>query len=170
MRIFRQKNKEGFIKAFSDTPELFASGFAPLANMMRNLFIKKPSLWPRYHLSVAKSLETKKAEVVELEVAMSTSMKDIQNAILHCIEVSISELRKGYSQLDMDDWSVDSALHKSFDQIIRRQLDPVWHRVSWRTRQITTDLTELRLMLQYVHCPMIWLVGANGFSQVSIDL
>lgn len=141
-------NKVGFLKAFSDNPEPFTTGFAPLASMMRNLFLRTPSLWPRFHITVAKSLEgRKKAEVIELEVPMTDGMRDIQNAILECVEVSISELRRADTGLELDDWTLDSALHKSFDVIVRRQLDPIWHRVSYRTRQIVNDLSVLRGVL-----------------------
>ena len=116
--------------------------------MMRNLFLRKPSLWPRFHITVAKSLEgRKKAEVIELEVPMTDGMRDIQNAILECVEVSIGELRKADTGLELEDWTLDSALHKSFDVIVRRQLDPIWHRVSYRTRQIVNDLSVLRSIL-----------------------
>ena len=148
VRIYRQFNKLGFLKAFSDSPEPFITGFAPLASMMRNLFLRKPSLWPRFHATVAQSLEGKrKAEVIELEVPMSGAMQDVQNAVLECVEVSIGELKKANTGLEMEDWTLDSALHKNFDTIIRRQLDPVWHRVSWRTKQIANDLTVLRSIL-----------------------
>jgi DNA excision repair protein ERCC-4 len=148
LRIYRQKNKVGFLKAFSDNPEPFTTGFAPLSAMMRNLFLRNVSIWPRFQASVAQALEgKKKAEVIELAVPMSESMKDIQNAILECVEVSIGELKKGNSELDMETWNVDSALHKQFDMVIRRQLDPMWHRVSWKTKQIVNDLTVLRGML-----------------------
>ncbi|KAI9880751.1 MAG: hypothetical protein M1830_000640 [Pleopsidium flavum] len=148
IRIYRQMNKGGFLKAFSDNPEPFTTGFAPLATMMRNLFLRKPTLWPRFHITVAKSLEGhRKAEVIELEVAMTDGMRDIQSAILDCVEVSIGELKKANTGVEMDDWSTDSALHKSFDAIIKRQLDPVWHRVSYRTRQIVNDLSVLRSVL-----------------------
>ena len=141
-------NKAGFLKAFSDNPEPFTTGFAPLASMMRNLFLRKPSLWPRFHVTVAKSLEcSKKAEVIELEVPVTDGMRDIQNAILECVEVSIGELRKADTGLELDDWTLDSALHRSFDIIVRRQLDPIWHRVSYRTRQIVNDLSVLRSIL-----------------------
>lgn len=151
VRIFRQKNKRGFLKAFSDAPEPFTTGFSPLATMMRNLFLRKPALYPRFHVTVAKSLEGKrKAEVIELEVPMSDAMRDIQNAVLECVEVSIGELKKSNSGLEMDDWNLDSALHRNFDAIIRRQLDPVWHRTSFKTRQIVRDLTLLRNILHYL--------------------
>lgn len=148
LRVYRQKNKIGFLKAFADNPDPFTTGFSPLSTMMRNLFLRKVSLWPRFHVTVAKSLEgKKKAEVIELEVPMTDSMKEIQNAILECVEVSIHELKKGNSGLEMDDWNLDSALLKNFDVMVRRQLDPNWHRVSWKTRQIVNDLTVLRGLL-----------------------
>jgi DNA excision repair protein ERCC-4 len=148
LRIYRQKNKAGFLKAFSDSPEPFTTGFAPLSHMMKNLFLPKTALYPRYHVSVAKSLEgRKKAEVIELEVPMTEAMRDIQNAVLECVEASISELRKSNSGVEMEDWTLDSALHKNFDVIIRRQLDPVWHRTTFKTRQVVRDLTLLRTIL-----------------------
>lgn len=151
LRVYRQKNKTGFLKAFSDNPDPFTIGFSPLATMMRNLFLKKASLWPRFHVAVASSLEgKKKAEVIELEVPMTEYMTDIQNAIMECVEVSIHELKKGNSGLEMDDWNLDSALMKNFDVMVRRQLEPNWHRISWKTRQIVNDLTVLRSLLNNV--------------------
>ncbi|KAF4929375.1 DNA repair protein rad16 [Colletotrichum viniferum] len=151
LRIYRQKNKAGFLKAFADNPDPFSTGFSPLSTMMRNLFLKKASLWPRFHVTVAQSLEGKKtAEVIELNITMTDAMRDIQNSILECVEVSIHELKKGNTGLEMEDWNLDSALHKNFDVIIRRQLDPNWHRVSWKTRQIVNDLSVLRGMLSSV--------------------
>ncbi|KAF5547262.1 DNA excision repair ERCC-4 [Fusarium napiforme] len=151
LRVYRQKNKVGFLKAFSDNPDPFTTGFSPLATMMRNLFLRKASLWPRFHVTVAQSLEgKKKAEVIELEVPMTDSMREIQNAIMECVEVSIHELKKGNSGLEMDDWNLDSALLKNFDIMVRRQLDPNWHRVSWKTKQIVNDLTVLRTMLNSI--------------------
>jgi DNA excision repair protein ERCC-4 len=148
LRIYRQKNKAGFLKAFSDTPEPFTTGFAPLTNMMKNLFLQKPALYPRFHVAVANSLEgRKKAEVIELEVPMTDAMQDIQNAVLECVEASIGELKKANPGLEVEDWNIDSALHKNFDQIIRRQLDPVWHRTTFKTRQVVRDLSLLRSIL-----------------------
>lgn len=148
VRCFRQKNTTGFLKAFSDQPEPFTSGFQPLTTILRNLFLRKPILYPRFHVTVAKSLEGKrKAEVIELEVPMTDAMKEIQTAVLECVEVSISELRKGNTGIEMEDWNLDTALHRSFDTIVRRQLDPVWHRTSFRTKQIVRDLSLLRTIL-----------------------
>ena len=152
MRIFRQRNKTGFIKAFSDTPESFATGFAPLTRVLQSLFLRTPILMPRFHADVIESLEGQKGDVIELEIALSDSMRDIQNAILECMEACIAELKRGVPGLDLDveDWNIDSALHREFERSIRRQLDPVWHRVSWKTRQLVSDIGLLRQLLQYV--------------------
>ncbi|KAA8632398.1 hypothetical protein SMACR_05209 [Sordaria macrospora] len=151
LRIYRQKNKVGFLKAFSDNPDPFTIGFSPLATMMRNMFLRKASLWPRFHVQVAQSLEgKKKAEVIELEVPMTDSMREIQTAIMECVELSIHELKKENTGLEMEDWNLDSALTRNFDLMVRRQLEPNWHRVSWKTKQIAGDLTVLRGMLQSI--------------------
>ncbi|KAI0125230.1 MUS38-like protein [Xylariales sp. AK1849] len=151
LRIYRQKNKVGFLKAFSDNPDPFTMGFSPLSTMMRNMFLRKASLWPRFHVSVASALEgKKKAEVIELEVPMTDTMREIQTAVMECVEVSIHELKKSNPGLEMEDWNLESALLKNFDIMVRRQLDPNWHRVSWKTKQIVNDLTVLRSMLHSV--------------------
>lgn len=48
LRLFRQKNKTGFIKAFTDKATALSSGFCQVERVMRNLFVKKLLLWPRY--------------------------------------------------------------------------------------------------------------------------
>lgn len=50
-------------------------------------------------------------------------------------------------QLDLDDLTVESAYFKSFDAVVRRQLDPVWHKVGPRTKQLVSDLATLRRLL-----------------------
>lgn len=151
VRAYRQKNKNGFLKAFCDAPEPLTTGFSPLSSTLRNLFLRKPALYPRYHVTVAKSLEgRRKAEVIELEVPMTEAMREIQSAVLECITVSIGELKKANPGLDMDDWNEDSALHRNFEFTIRRQLNPVWHRTSFRTKQIVRDLALLRSILHFL--------------------
>ncbi|KAK9475027.1 uncharacterized protein V1510DRAFT_359391 [Dipodascopsis tothii] len=152
MRLYRERNKDGFVKAFSDAPEAFATGFSPLSHMLRNMFLKKPFLWPRFQVLVAESLEPKgrrgkQKDVVEVVVEMSPYMKEIQTAVLECIEICLRELRGANPTMVMDSWDVENALHVQFDVLVRRQLDPVWHRISWKSKQIVGDLTTLRQIL-----------------------
>lgn len=152
LRKYRQDNNAGFLKAFTDVPEAFVSGFSPLATKLRYLFLRKVALYPRFQADVAKSLEgKKKAEVIELEVAMTESMRIIQNAVMECIEASIGELKKLNSGVEMEDWNIDSALHRDFFRMIQRQLDPVWHRTSPRSKQIVNALRKLNDLLRSVY-------------------
>jgi len=148
IRLYRETNKTGFLKAFSDTPEAFTMGFAPLSRMMKNLFLQKASFWPRFQVDVVKSLEGKKqVEVIELAVPMSDSMIAIQQAIWGCVEICVRELKSANKELDIEDLVAETALHKEFDRIIQRKLSPFWHRVSPRSKQIAGDLTTLRELL-----------------------
>ena len=52
--------------------------------------------------------------------------------------------------MDLDDLNVENAYFRSFDAIVRRQLDPVWHKVGPRTKQLVSNLATLRRLLMYV--------------------
>jgi len=71
LRLYRQKNKEGFIKAFSCSPVSFSPGFCKVERVMKNLFIKHLHLWPRFHKTVSASLSAIQPEVIELHMEMT---------------------------------------------------------------------------------------------------
>ncbi|GES78268.1 DNA repair protein [Rhizophagus clarus] len=152
LRIFKEENKEGFIKAFSDSPESFiSSGLSPLQTTLQLLQLRKVFIYPRFHVMVRDCLEQRKADVTELYQPLSPSMNEIQQAITECIEACLSEIKKGNGNLlNVDDLSVENSFFRSFDVIIKRQLEPVWHRVSSKTKLIVNDLTTLRKLLEYL--------------------
>jgi hypothetical protein len=47
IRLFRQKNIEGFLKAFSDEPEYLTVGFSPLKDVMKELQVRNVHIYPR---------------------------------------------------------------------------------------------------------------------------
>lgn len=51
-------------------------------------------------------------------------------------------------QLDTDDVTVETAVTKNFDKVIRMLVDPVWHQLSGVAKQLIADLKTLREMLQ----------------------
>lgn len=149
LRIYRENNQNGFIKAFSERPEDFAAGYSQLTKVMRELFIRRSSIWPRFHLTVRRSLESKKGELIELEVAMTETMKQIQLCLVQCIEICVREIRSANRDiLDVEEWKVENALETKFDEVLRRKLSPVWHQVGRRSKQLVEDLTALRGLLQ----------------------
>ena len=49
----------------------------------------------------------------------------------------------------MEELTVENAFFKSFDSLIRNQLDPIWHRIGFKTKQLVNDLKTLRKLLKY---------------------
>ncbi|KAK9768075.1 DNA repair protein RAD16, variant 2 [Basidiobolus ranarum] len=118
--------------------------------MLKLLFLRRVYLWPRFHVAIKESLEASKAEVIELQQTLTKSMDDIQNAIIDCIQACLSELKRSNPSIDVENFTVENALFKSFDIIVRKQLDPIWHRVSYKTKQLVGDLKTLRRLISYL--------------------
>ncbi|XP_037363475.1 DNA repair endonuclease XPF [Talpa occidentalis] len=150
LRLFRQKNKRGFIKAFTDNAVAFDTGFCHVERVMRNLFVRKLYLWPRFHVAVHSFLEQHKPEVVEIHVSMTPAMLAIQTAILDILNTCLKELKFHNPSLEVEDLSLENAIGKPFDKTIRHYLDPLWHQLGARTKSLVQDLKILRTLLQYL--------------------
>lgn len=150
LTLYRELNQWGFIKALSDEPDFFTKGFQPLYNKLKSLRLSKTFLWPRFHIDVTTSLQQSPnvpSLVTEINVKLSDSMEKIQIALLGCIELCIAELRRHNPELSTEYWVSSNALDQDFVRIIRATLDPVWHRVSWTTKQLIFDLSTLKELL-----------------------
>lgn len=150
LRLFRQKNKRGFIKAFTDNAVAFDTGFCHVERVMRNLFVRKLYLWPRFHVAVNSFLEHHKPEVVEIHVSMTPAMLAIQTAILDILNACLKELKCHNPSLEVEDLSLENAIGKPFDKTIRHYLDPLWHQLGAKTKSLVQDLKILRTLLQYL--------------------
>uniref|UniRef100_A0A667IH43 DNA repair endonuclease XPF n=1 Tax=Lynx canadensis TaxID=61383 RepID=A0A667IH43_LYNCA len=150
LRLFRQKNKRGFIKAFTDNAVAFDTGFCHVERVMRNLFVGKLYLWPRFHVAVNSFLEQHKPEVVEIHVSMTPAMLAIQTAILDILNACLKELKCHNPSLEVEDLSLENAIGKPFDKMIRHYLDPLWHQLGAKTKSLVQDLKILRTLLQYL--------------------
>lgn len=150
VRLYREKNKAGFLKAFSDQPEHITSGMSPLKNIMKELQSRRVHIYPRFHEDVKNTLETRKADVIELYQRLTEPMEAIHHAIVQCMTITLSELKRSNKTLELDDLNIESAYFRSFDAVVRRQLDPVWHKVGPRTKQLVGDLATLRRLLTYL--------------------
>ncbi|GAB1606690.1 DNA repair endonuclease XPF [Argonauta hians] len=146
LRLYRQKNKTGFIKAFSDRPSGFTTGFARVENVMKNLFLKKLFLWPRFHSNVSSCLDRHKIDVIELHIQMTDPMVACQTSLLDLINASITDLKRYTTAIDFDEITVENAIGKAFDVMIRHQLNPIWNQLSSKAKQIVADLKTLRMI------------------------
>ncbi|CDO72250.1 hypothetical protein BN946_scf184970.g102 [Trametes cinnabarina] len=169
VRLYREKNKNGFLKAFSDQPEHITSGMSPLRTIMKELQLRTVHIYPRFHAEIKESLDRKTPDIVELHQDMTEAMSEVHHAIVQCMTTTLSELKRANTMLDLDDLTIDNAYFRSFDMIVRRMLDPVWHKVGPRTKQLVSDLATLRRLLTYLltydalafHAYLETLIAAN---------
>ncbi|XWS49184.1 hypothetical protein CRYUN_Cryun13aG0142100 [Craigia yunnanensis] len=77
---------------------------------------------------------------------MSKYMVGIQKAIVEVLDACLKEMRKT-NKVDVEVLTVENGLFKSFDEIVRRQLDPIWHTLGKKTKQLVSDLKTLRKLL-----------------------
>ncbi|XP_069036755.1 DNA repair endonuclease XPF [Lepisosteus oculatus] len=150
LRLYRQKNKTGFIKAFTDKPTAFSSGFCQVERVMRNLFVRKLFLWPRFHAAVNSVLDRHKPDVVELRVSLTPGMSAIQSSVLDIMNACLKELKRYNPTLEVEDLSLENALGRSFEKTIRHYLDPLWHQLGAKTKSLVQDLKILRTLLLYL--------------------
>lgn len=150
LRLYRMKNSKGFIKAVSASPCSFTRGFAQVQRIMRNLFVKNLYLWPRFHAIVASSIEKTKPEVFEIHVQMTPAVTSIQMSLLDLMSITVKELKHINPSLDTDELTVENAIAKSFDKIIKYQLEPVWHQLTSKSKRLISDLKLLRSVLQHL--------------------
>mmetsp|Transcript_36237 Transcript_36237/g.57997 ORF Transcript_36237/g.57997 Transcript_36237/m.57997 type:complete len:788 (-) Transcript_36237:48-2411(-) len=137
---------KGFVKAFSDAPETLSSKFGFLGQVMTTLGVNQVYLWPRFHAAVKKSLNMVKPEVIEVAQPLTKPMQRIQDQIVAALDMCLQELRRTQN-LELSDLTVENGLFRSFEVTLRRQLDPLWHKVSFKTKQLVQDVGVLRKLL-----------------------
>ncbi|KAJ9549801.1 hypothetical protein OSB04_022344 [Centaurea solstitialis] len=149
VRILRSSNRNLYVRAFSDKPHAMVAGFAKAERTLKCLFLRKLYLWPRFQVYVSEDLERDPPEVVDIRVPMSAYMVGIQKAVIEVMDACLKEMRKT-NKVDVEDLTVENGLFKSFDEIVRRQLDPIWHTLGKKTKQLVSDLKTLRKLLDYL--------------------
>ena len=123
VRLYREKN---FVKAFTDQPEHITSGFSPIKNIMKELQLRAVHIYVRYyscflqfrilkpyslisfrfHEEIKTSLERRRADVVELSQNLTERMADIHHAIIQCMSVTLSELKRSNATVSLFCYSV----------------------------------------------------------------
>ncbi len=151
IRVYRERNRTGFIKAFSEEPEQIYGGNNKTERLLRTLYLKNIYLWPRFRVEVNDGLEKYvQSDVIELSLALDNNMKIIQSAILVALNTCIQEMKKSCPTVETSDWTLENGLFHAFDLKIRNQLDPEWHKVPFRSKQILNDMGVLRKLLDYL--------------------
>lgn len=125
-------------------------GFAKVEKMLKFLKVPKLFLFPRFHSVVKDDLDAASVAVEEVQVAMSNRMKMIQLSLVELMESTLKELlRLNQTSLEVPEM-LTLQITESLEMQIRRQLDPIWHRVSLKSKQLISELRVLRVLLDYL--------------------
>ncbi|KAG2369406.1 hypothetical protein BDR07DRAFT_1371396 [Suillus spraguei] len=126
IRLYRERNKAGFLKAFSDQPEHGTTGMSPLKNIMKELPLTRVHIYryalvavflirlgSRFHGDVKNTLKTRKADVTKLCQHLTEPMKATHHAIVQCMTVTSFELKKSDKTLELEYLNMESAYFSS---------------------------------------------------------
>ncbi|KAI4455160.1 dna repair endonuclease xpf [Holotrichia oblita] len=147
LRLYRQRNKKGFIKAFSNSPQSFTIGFNHVERIMRTLFVKELYIWPRFHSTIIQSFKKYEPDIIELHVPTSPIMLKIQTCILDLMNLTVKELKRINKTLEMQEITVENCISKNFQKILQGQLESVWHQLSCKSKQLVADLKTLQHLI-----------------------
>lgn len=147
LRLFRERNTTGFVKAFSEQPSALIAGFNHVYRLMIACQARQLHVWPRFHASVQNCLRENPPNVEEVRVALTSSMIACQRALLDLMNACLKELGRTNAFLDMDELTIENALTRNFQRLVRRYLDPVWHRLNGHSQRLVSDLTTLRRLI-----------------------
>lgn len=75
------------------------------------------------------------SQVVELAQEMTPAMVTIYDAVVDLMDACIKELKRA-NKIDTSAMTLEESLFRSFDDMVRRQLDPIWHTVTPKTKQV----------------------------------
>jgi DNA excision repair protein ERCC-4 len=76
LRVYREGNQTGFIRAFTEEPELLVGGeFNKLDRIMKTLWCKRLSIWPRNRQEVDSTFEVHPVVSTELTTTLSKNMR-----------------------------------------------------------------------------------------------
>jgi DNA excision repair protein ERCC-4 len=156
-----QSVRYGFVKAFSDAPDTLMSGFAKVDKVLKSLFVKRLYLYPRFHQSVSLELDSKPPIVEELHQSLSPMMQGIQASIAAAVKTCIREIKNATTLIEWADeeLTLENCVTTNFDLSISRQLEHDWHRLKPSTKQLVSDLRQLRTLFHYLlqyDCISFW--------------
>jgi len=154
IRVYKEKNPGGFVKALSENPEALSTGFGKLEQTMRNLFVKKVSLWPRYQEAVKKELDSPSSLqgcLFEETVALSPSMQRVQRALFSCLDAALTEIQ-ACTHCDVNELTRNAAIFDSFDSTVLKRLGDGFAakaRVRSALRDIKSQRKLIALLLRH---------------------
>ncbi|TBU02083.1 ERCC4-like DNA repair endonuclease [Hamiltosporidium tvaerminnensis] len=113
--LFRERNSEGLIKAFTVFPHVIMSRFSGIQQILKVLRIKKVFIYPRFHKTIKKSL-AKEIELNEIKFKLPSKHEEIQMMLIEVIQCLFKELKTYCKEIDFD---YENILLYGFNKILK---------------------------------------------------
>ena len=118
--------------------------FSVIVKTDGSLYLLLPARTQSCHVG---GLGEEREERAELVAEMDTKIRELTEAVTS----KDQELKRLNPSLAAnDELSVESALGRAFQKQLQAELDPVWHQLSWKTKQLVADLRTLRTVILYL--------------------
>ena len=69
---------------------------------------------------------------------------------MHFFSIFRASKEPGKSNEAEDRFSVENAISKSFYKMLQSELEPIWHQLSWKTKQLVSDMKTLKSILVHL--------------------
>lgn len=95
LRLFREKKKGGFVKAFTDNAMRISSdGLGQLQRLMDKLYVRRIRLVPRFDVDVKNSYDCSPATLNEIYLDLPLPWRKIRNGLVDIIRTCVKELKQ----------------------------------------------------------------------------
>ncbi|KAF7683044.1 DNA repair endonuclease XPF [Astathelohania contejeani] len=114
--IYRQYNRDGFIKAYSDNPTtIYSNSMTPLNRLSDLLKIRKIFTYPRFHQTVINSLE-KEIQFIEIKFKLPDKIENLQLILIEILNSLLKELKglivkSKRNAFDEQEWNYEMVLN-----------------------------------------------------------
>lgn len=148
VNLYREKNKAGFIKAFSDAPEAFSRETSQLEHVLKTLTLRIVHLFPRFDATVEQTLSPEsQPTTLEITPMVTDAMRDIQISVVNMIRKGLMHLKR-LQQVDLSQLTLDECcFKKSWETRIQTLVDPIWGSLPKQYKRLIQDITIFRKLL-----------------------
>uniref|UniRef100_A0AC34G065 Uncharacterized protein n=1 Tax=Panagrolaimus sp. ES5 TaxID=591445 RepID=A0AC34G065_9BILA len=95
LRLYREKKAGGFVKAFSDNPNIItSSGIGQLQRLFDKLYVKNVRLLPRFDSVIKETYDAAPPKLCELEVDLPVQLRKVRMGLMDIIRTCVRELKQ----------------------------------------------------------------------------
>ncbi|PAV70864.1 hypothetical protein WR25_02261 [Diploscapter pachys] len=150
LRLYREKKKDGMVKAFSDVPTSSISCFGQLQRAIDRLYVKVVKFVPRFDDNIKHSIDDNACRLSIIDVSMPDSLRRIQRSLCEIITVCLKDLKQcsisgAQSGEEHNETGLRAVWHESS---LERRLGDRMCYLNDKQKRLLTDLVLLRALLK----------------------